>query len=210
MTELEEIRKVIKEHRCQYPKVLKQERYRHLYQYIIDNTPLLNDEKYSFVQRIDWVVNEMKEFPRCKNKSCNKVLDDPEYFRGSSFRYREHCCMSCSTSDNEVMKKVRATKKKRYGNETFNNTEKRKKTNIKKYGVDSNMRSEIGLNRYKDSIMKKYGVENQFQREYVKEKLKKTKLERYGDENYNNIKKQRMTCACMTDEQKKATRLKTI
>ena len=72
------------------------------------------------------------------------------------------------------------------------------------------MRSEIGLKRYKDSIMKKYGVENQFQREYVKEKLKKTKLERYGDENYNNIKKQRMTCACMTDEQKKATRLKTI
>lgn len=62
--------------------------------------------------------------------------------------------------------KVKATKKKLYNDENYNNADQIKKTLLENYNVES-----VG------------------QIESNSEKTKKTKLERYNDENYNNRKK---------------------
>ena len=91
-------------------------------------------------------------------------------------------------------KKIKQTKFEKYGDENYNNRkqfketlstfsnnkkseikEKRKQTNLKKYGVEFiNQNSEIKEKR-KQTNLKKYGVETPLNLEYVHEKIKKSK-----------------------------------
>ena len=63
--------------------------------------------------------------------------------------------------------------------------DKSRKTNMKKYGVESYTQTEEYLEKSKKTNMKKYGVENVFQSEKIKDKIKETNLEKYGFE-YNS------------------------
>lgn len=58
----------------------------------------------------------------------------------------------------------------------------RKKTCIKKYGVDNPSKSKMVQAHMKETFIKKYGVKNPFQNEIVKKQIKETNLERYGAE----------------------------
>ena len=62
---------------------------------------------------------------------------------------------------------------------------KRRKTNLKKYGVENPNQSEEIKNKTKQTNLKRYGVENVFQSEEIKEKVKETNIEKYGFENPN-------------------------
>jgi hypothetical protein len=72
--------------------------------------------------------------------------------------------------------------------------QKIKETCLKKYGVDSPLKSSIIRTKIEQENIKNYGVKNNYQRKDVKEKIKKTKKEKYGDEKYQNWDKQRQTC----------------
>lgn len=61
--------------------------------------------------------------------------------------------------------------------------DKRKKTCIKKYGVDSSSKCKEVQEKYNKTCLEKYGVKHSFQSENVKNKIKDTMLERYGVEN---------------------------
>lgn len=193
MNELDELKELLRKHKTQYTKILKHDNYKHLLEYVLNNSKLLDDPKYKLDQRINFVINEMKDFPKCHNPNCNKVLDNPKYYGGQHFGYRKYCCSRCSTLDKETQIKMKETTKNRYGNENFRNIKQRKETFIRHYGVDNNMKSKEGYEKYHESIRKKYGVDNQFQREEIKQKSMKTKIDLYGDPNYNNIEKQRKT-----------------
>ena len=92
----------------------------------------------------------------------------------------------------DIKEKSRLTKKEKYGDENFSNTEKRKNTLIKRYNVDSPLklnktkerRKEIGFKesfkKAKDTNIEKYGVENVFQMKEFQEKQKKTLIKRYN------------------------------
>lgn len=71
----------------------------------------------------------------------------------------------------DFSKKVKSTKKQKYGDENFNNR-----------------------NKSKETCLDKYGVENSMMIESTKEKSKSTKKEKYGDENFNNRNKAKETC----------------
>ena len=89
------------------------------------------------------------------------------------------------------VKKRKQTKKERYGDENYNNTQKQKETCLKKYGSTSY----LATNECKNILLKKYDVStNIFQSNEIKQKSKQTKKERYGDENYNNPEKNKLTC----------------
>jgi len=82
------------------------------------------------------------------------------------------------------------TKKEKYNNENYCNTEKAKQTNYKKYGKSSY----LATDECKKILLNKYGVSsNIFQSEIIKEKSKQTKKEKYNNENYNNIEKYKET-----------------
>lgn len=63
--------------------------------------------------------------------------------------------------------------------------EKRKNTNLKKYGVDHPMKTAGVVHNFKESCTKKYGVDSYSKtKEYI-EKVKQTCLEKYGVTHYN-------------------------
>ena len=89
-------------------------------------------------------------------------------FRGYVKEYGKFCSVTCLSRGTRT--KVKETKKKRYGDENYNNPEKNKETCIERYGV-----------------------ENVYQREDIKQQIKETKKELYGDENFNNRNKAKET-----------------
>ena len=60
---------------------------------------------------------------------------------------------------------------------------KRKKTNLSKYGVDNASKSKEVQAKIKQTNLEKYGSSNVFASEYGKQKIKETNLSRYGCEN---------------------------
>ena len=81
--------------------------------------------------------------------------------------------------------KIKKTKKERYGDENYNNYDKIKETNFKKYGVDHLLKIDSTIEKIKNTKKDRYGDENY--NNY--NKLLNTKRYRYGDKNYNNYDK---------------------
>ena len=102
-------------------------------------------------------------------------------------RNQRFCCGKCSavatSLDGDRISKIRKTKLKRYGSETYVNPEKAKTTCLEKYGVDNASKSSVVMERIKSSNLEKFGVEWTFQNEDVKSKIKDTILKKYGTEN---------------------------
>lgn len=196
---VQKLRELVKNHKCQYPKVLLWEENKDIYNYVIENTQKLSDPKYNLAQKIEWILSDRSDFPKCK--TCGKPIDDPYQYRGMHFGYAEHCCMTCISKDSIVIKKRKTTTKERHGDENYRNIEKQKRSFIKHYGVDNNMKSKEGYEEYHKTIVETYGVDNVFQNEDVKNQSKKTRKEKYGDENYNNPDKIRETRKNRTEEQ---------
>ena len=60
--------------------------------------------------------------------------------------------------------------------------EKRKQTNLEKFGVEYPLQNEEIKEKIKKTNLEKFGVENPLQNEEIKEKIKKTNLEKFGVE----------------------------
>lgn len=76
--------------------------------------------------------------------------------------------------------KAKQTCSLRYGSETYNNSELRAQTNLKKYGCENPLQNDKVKEKLKNTCLKKYGCENPLQNDKVKEKVKQTCLEKYG------------------------------
>lgn len=191
--------------------ILQTKRDSELIQWLINVTPKL-DNRYSISNRIYWVLNDMHDFLRCLNPSCpvsgGKILDNPRYFKSFVRGYQTHCCNRCAQLDPATTVRKKVTTFERHGDENYRNRDKAKRSYMSRYGVDHNMKSEVGKQELRDSILKKYGVDyyvctqeykekytqtikdkygkdiqNVFQAEPVKEKIRNTCKERYGVEN---------------------------
>ena len=112
----------------------------------------------------------------------------------------------------ELKDKVKQTNLEKYGNENYNNTEKRKSTNLDRYGVECASQNVAIRNKQKDrwnsltadeknkieekrrnTCLNNYGVDSVSKVDTTKKKIKQTKYDRYADENYNNIEKIKKT-----------------
>jgi len=117
----------------------------------------------------------------------------------------------------EFIKKIKKTKKERYGNENYTNIKKQKETNLKKYGKEYYIQTDDFKNKKDLSLINKYGtviplqnedIKNKWiqtnldkynvmyplQNEDIKNKSLLTKKEKYNDINYNNRDKYKDTC----------------
>ena len=75
--------------------------------------------------------------------------------------------------------KVKNTKLERYGNENYNNIELIKETQTEKYGGMGSSSESIS-DKIKKTNIDKYGVDNVFKSEFIKCKIKKTMNDLYG------------------------------
>lgn len=129
------------------------------------NIKYFRDMGYENLKLWDIIVVSVKHLSEGCNKKIKAACDIcgkeryliyNKYLKNIS-KYNIYTCSKCK------MFKTKQTKLDNYGDENYNNIDKRKQ-----------------------SLMNNYGVENVFQLEDVKEKSKETKLNNHGDENYNN------------------------
>jgi len=84
----------------------------------------------------------------------------------------------------EVKKKSKETKKEKYGDENYHNSDKKVETLNNRYGNDYFKK----LSEKSESVMmEKYGVSHPLQLEEFKKKRRKTNLEKYGVENVSQV-----------------------
>ena len=123
-------------------------------------------------------INNIFEVPLCKK--CNK----PVKFQKFSTGYSQFCSNYCSLTSNETKMKRKKTNLKKFGVENaFQNTEIKKKikqTNLIKYGVENPMQSKKIHEKAGQTNLIKYGVENTFQSPKIKNKIKNTLIKKYG------------------------------
>jgi hypothetical protein len=139
----------------------------------------------------------------------------PTFFKNCKLGYNIRC-RSCNnkhlSKDEKRLKKIKKTKKEKYGDEYYNNRDKSKKTCLKLYGDENYCNTE----KIKKTKKERYGDENYNNFNMISltwknkndddilnfvKHVKDTKLERYGDEYYNNREKSKKTCLKLYDDE---------
>lgn len=115
----------------------------------------------------------------CKNESI---------FNNIGLGYTKFCSLSCSGqykkindgAREQMIKRTKETKLRKYGNETYVNSDKMKETKLAKYG-NSNYNN---IEKQKETLLEKYGVDVYTKTKEYKEKVKKTSIEKYGVDHF--------------------------
>jgi hypothetical protein len=84
----------------------------------------------------------------------------------------------------EYQDKGRVTRKEKYGDENYHNSDKKVETLIEKYG--ENYFKEL-QEKSKEKFLREHGVEHHLQLDEFKDKMKQTNLEKYGVENVSQV-----------------------
>lgn len=122
---------------------------------------------------------ELKEFNIfCPN--CGNRID-------LSKEYKENCSKKCMYKNPKMKERRKETNLKKYGVEnTFQGEyfkEKIKETNLRNLGVESPSKSPIIMEKIKKTNLERRGVETPFLMDDFQEKKKKTHLKKYGYDN---------------------------
>lgn len=124
-------------------------------------------------ERLFWVLERLKEYPKCK--ACDKTLSSfhwepflkvelrSEKNKDKKSGYRPFCGKKCAYNfEGLKSEKYRLTSIEKYGSEhPMQNSsvlDKIKNTNIEKYGEDWPMR--WGSEKFKETLLKNHGVDN--------------------------------------------------
>jgi hypothetical protein len=130
-----------------------------------------------------WISSNIKINVKCDICQNIKYINFSMYNKNIK-KYNIYTC-----SNKCAVFKNKKTCLNKYGDENYNNTQKRLDNNLIRFGVDNPMRVEGIKLKVKDTKLERYGDENYNNRLLSN----KTKLERYGDENYNNRNNYKLT-----------------
>lgn len=97
-------------------------------------------------EQIYLIVNNLAAVPTCA--TCNTQLTMKTFYMG----FNTYCSTKCQYSDTKRMGKIIETKKQRYGDDLENIKEKRKQTNLLKYGCEFPLQN-------KDILQKTHNVQ---------------------------------------------------
>lgn len=180
---VEEIQRLFNLKIFSLPQYIKRH-YTKLYEEILDRTMFLDEKslKISLLERLYCLKNNIKSNQYCKN--CNKGFVK---FYTHLNAYADYCCISCASSSEDAKTKSKATRLKKYGKETYINSEKAKETRYKRN--NGKFHSSNFAEKVKATKKKHFGDEN-----FTNvEKAKQTKIQRYGTASYNNYDKIQQT-----------------
>ena len=162
-------------------------RYKHLKDFVIWKTPLLQDEEYELKTKIYWIVHGIEDWNdpqvRCANRNCNKPLYHKNIMTVHS-GYHPFCSRKCAMNDAEVRKKIETTNIKRYGAKMFVSSEEGKERVARSKLV--NHSSSTYNNSEKAKLTKIAKNDGKYASLKQIEQTKKTKTLRYGDASFNN------------------------
>lgn len=154
-----------------------------------------------------------------KNEGLCKICSKKTKFNNFYYGYKNCCSKKCSkiykfqclidsnlqtygvkyvSERKDVQEKKKQTNIKRYGSSSpLGNNYIRKKSRItlnKNFGVDYPLQNEDIKQSFKSTCLELYGFEYALQSKEIIKKGKQTKKEKDGNENYNNMDKNKQTC----------------
>jgi hypothetical protein len=150
-----------------------------LYQKIINFNSCFNDIKWK--QQLYNYKKNITEIPKCY---CGNSLKFIDYKKG----YREFCSRKCMLNSDDIKEKRKKTNLKKYGvDNPSKSPEIRKKveeTNLKKFNAKYPLMNSDKMSESKKYFLEKYNVDNPSKLNFVQEKRQKTNKKLYGNENY--------------------------
>ena len=90
--------------------------------------------------------------------------------------YLKHCCVKCSSVDEKTYLKKKQTNLAKYGDENYRNKEKYEETCLKRYGSKNYLGTKDCVEKSKKTWLEKYGVDNPCKSDVVLDKIKQTNL----------------------------------
>jgi hypothetical protein len=96
--------------------------------------------------------------------------------------YLTHYGINYPKESKRLVDKIKTTKKEKYGDENYNNVEKRKQSNLEKFGVEHALQNKEIHNKFEKTCLRKFGVKNPYQSKTIKNKIKETNLKNLGVE----------------------------
>lgn len=193
-----------------------------LLEFIECMTPLLQDQFFKLSTKIYWVLNDLHEFPKCKE--CGHVFNDRNVSAKNG--YQQYCSYFCMNRSKEKQQKTKNTCKERYNDPNYHNTDKFKKTYRNKsieekeaikekrrntcnerFGYDCNFSTNETKQKTKETNLKKYGVEYPAQKKDIYDKVQAAKIKKYGNKT-GSIEKMKTHWTSETRQKSKETCLK--
>lgn len=122
-------------------------KYEKLVKWIKNITPKLNNSNINIVTRIYWIINNIKDFPKCyvcrnidflKNKNVNGLIRGYSQHRTDGIIY---CSHKCSMESRITKEQYHQTLLIRYNDKNYNNRQKCKQTCLKRFGAISNLQT---------------------------------------------------------------------
>jgi hypothetical protein len=133
-----------------------------------------------FNQMIWHWVNDYPDYCLCK---CGKGLS---FNRNWMNGYKKSCSAKCAQNNESVKEKRKKTNLEKWGVDNVAKLdsvkEKQASTNKERYGATSSFQNKDVRDKWKESFKSKWGVDTPFHLEDFKEKSKKTNLEKYSVE----------------------------
>lgn len=128
--------------------------------WIYAKTSILNscDFNVKMPTRLYWIANGLVNFPKCQRKECNNALGLHKNVLSYTRGYHKHCCLACVNKDQITRDKIKATNKRLYGDENYNNREQNNATCLRKYGVKNGGGTSIAHQK----MHRKYIYENKY------------------------------------------------
>lgn len=188
---------VVRHNPKNYCHQLKGARFRELVEWIDRSVPKLSDPFYKTSTKVRWILTGITDFPRCR--TCGRAFSD----RNVSARdgYPKFCSAKCNLSNGETIGKCNSTRLARYGKsrcdvektrrlryrrnggkwEKPDSAERRRSTNLERYGVACSLRSEAVVEKSRRTNLAKRGVEYPSQNPACAQKAVRTKTARYGN-----------------------------
>lgn len=178
--------------------------------YYYRNPEKAESERYCKVcgKKNKFVINEYQKY-------CSRTCMCKDEDRKKQIAQSNKKTFADSQRHKEIIEQRKATKLTKYGDENFNNPNKRAKTNLKKYGTDNLFKDvarmtqarkeKLGvehalqradlLKKSQDTLEKHYGVRATFKSQEILAKKDKTNLEKWGTihPTQNQVVKDKMT-----------------
>ena len=123
-------------------------------QYLVEEPRLLFPDAGSDLERVYWLVFNLKEAPTCP--VCGRKIPFKAGKAVNDYGYNTHCCHKCGTIDPHHQIAIKSTKLAKYGDENWNNSEKATDTCKKRYGGNG-IRGD--REKAKQTMLSRYGVE---------------------------------------------------
>lgn len=162
-------------------------------------------------------------FEKCGQESLMKLKDAEKNLKNNEGK---HICRQCYLKDKNPMKKkenvekLKNTFEEKYGGMPMNSkeqidkrrekfkdqefvkqrTEKRKITNLSKYGTEYAQQCDSVKEKQKNTMQERYGVDHPYQSKEILEKMKSNNKEKYGVENLASLKEVQIKMAKTTFE----------